>query len=155
MNLKINRFRPTVILLTLLFVFFKIQAQTASLENYIAEGLKSNLVFQQKNIDVKKAIHPLQHAESLFLPTVSFQWGYQGGAGGRSISLPVVDMMNPVYATLNQLTGTDEFSSISNVEKDFLAKNFYDAKIRTTMPIINTDLKYNKKIGEQKVALEK
>jgi outer membrane protein TolC len=155
MNLKINRFRLTVILLPLLFGFLSVHAQTGSLENYIAEGLKNNIVLQQKSIDVKKAIYALQHAESLFLPTVSFQGGYQTGAGGRSISLPVGDMMNPVYSTLNQLTGTEKFSSIGNVEQDFLAKNFYDAKIRTTMPIINTDLKFNKKIEEQKVALEK
>ncbi len=155
MNTKFNRFRLTVIFWPLLFGFLNVLAQTSSLENYIVEGLKNNLVLQQKNIDVDKALYALRYSESLFLPTVSLQGSYQTGVGGRSISLPIGDIMNPVYSTLNQLTGTDNFSLIDNVDQDFLPKNFYDAKIRTTMPILNTDLKYNRKIEGQKITLVK
>ncbi len=155
MNKKINRHRLTGIVLPLLFGSLSVLAQKNSLGNYIEEGLSNNLVLQQKNIVVKKAWYALQHAESLFLPTVSLQGSYQTGAGGRSISLPIGDLMNPVYATLNQLTGNGKFTTIKNVDQDFLANNFYDAKIRTTIPILNLNLNYNKKNEQQKTELVK
>lgn len=155
MNIHFNRFYLSVTLLPLLFCTLGIQAQQSSLASYIERGLKNNLVLQQKNIDVKKAGYSLKYAESLFLPTVSFQGSYQTGAGGRSISVPVGDLMNPVYTTLNQLMGSDKFPQIKNAEQDFLASDFYDARIRTSMPIFNSDLKYNKIIELQRAALEK
>jgi outer membrane protein len=155
MNTKCNRSCLTVILLPLLFCSLNIGAQTNSLEKYIEKGLENNLVLQQKNVDVKKAWFSLKNAESLFLPSVSFQGSYQTGAGGRSISLPVGDLMNPVYTTLNQLIGNEKFPTIKNVDQDFLSNNFYDAKIRTSIPIVNIDLKYNRKIEQEKVELEK
>lgn len=155
MDFLLRRFLLTVLLLLFWFYSFPIQAQQNSLENYIELGLRNNAVLQQKNLDVKKAWYALKTAESLFMPTVSFQTAYQSGAGGRSISLPVGDLMNPVYTTLNQLTGSDKFPAIANVDQAFLPTNFYDAKIRTLLPIFNRDLTYNRKLEEQKVELEK
>lgn len=155
MRKKINRFCLGVILLPFLFQSSELYSQESLLNKYIEEGLNSNLVLQQKNIDVKKAWYALKNAESLFLPVVSFQSSYQTGAGGRSISLPVGDLMNPVYSTLNQLIGSEKFPAIKNVNQDFLPNQFYDARIRTTVPIINTDMNYNRKIEQQKVELEK
>jgi outer membrane protein len=151
MTKKINRLCLAGIVLPLLFCSFSMHAQESSLDKYIEKGLADNLVLQQKNVDVKKAWYSLKNAESLFLPTVSFQASYQTGAGGRSISLPVGDLMNPIYTTLNQLTGSEKFSSIKNIDQDFLPTNFYDAKIRTSVPIINTDLKYNRQIAQEKI----
>ncbi len=154
MTVQFIRLRLAGILLPLLFGTLIVQAQSSSLDKYVAEGLKNNLVLQQKDIDIKKAFYALKYAESLFQPAVSFLGSYQTGAGGRSISLPVGDLMNPVYATLNQLTASDKFPAIKNVEQDFIANNFFDAKIRTTIPIFNRELNYNKKIQQQKVVLE-
>lgn len=155
MGTKINRFYLAVTLLSLMFCSAGIKAQKNTLDKYIEEGLSNNLVLQQKNKDVKKAWYALQYAESFFLPSVSFQGSYQTGGGGRSISVPVGDLMNPVYTTLNQLTGSEKFPQIKNVDQDFLPTDFYDAKIRTSIPIINTDLQYNKKIEQQKMELKK
>jgi outer membrane protein TolC len=66
----------------------------------------------------------------------------------------VGDMLNPVYASLNQLTGSDQFPQIENVNQNFLPHNFYDVKVHTTVPLINTDLIYNKKIQQQQVLLQ-
>jgi outer membrane protein len=155
MDFLLRRVLLTVLLLLLWLCSFPIQAQPNSLENYIELGLRNNVVLQQKNLDVKKAWYALKTAESLFMPTVSFQTAYQSGAGGRSISLPVGDLMNPVYTTLNQLTGSEKFPSIANVDQAFLPTNFYDAKIRTMLPIFNRDLIFNRKIEEHKFELEK
>lgn len=114
------------------------------LNNYIDSAFSNNLALQQKNISLEKSLLALQSAKSLYGPTVNFQGGYQTGEGGRSIALPVGDLLNPVYTTLNKLTASNNFPSIQNTETYFLPQNFYDVKIATAIPILNTDLKYNK-----------
>src|SRR5688572_30753872 len=109
------------------------------LEHYVAEGLKNNLVIQQKNISLKQAENALRIARNQFLPSIQLLADYTSGDGGRSISLPVGDLLNPVYQSLNQLTQSDQFPLIQNVDENFFPKNFYDAKVRTSLPIINTD----------------
>ncbi len=154
MKQQLNRLRLAALLLPLLYVPSVVQAQTNPLHKYVNEGLRNNFVLQQQKADIQKAMYSLQYAESFLKPSVSFLGSYQSGAGGRSISLPVGDLMNPVYATLNQLTGSDKFPAIANVEQDFIPQNFYDAKLRTTIPIFNKEYHYNRKIQQQKVVLE-
>ncbi|MFH0735205.1 MAG: TolC family protein [bacterium] len=128
--------------------------QFTPLEEYIQEGLKNNIVLQQKKISYDKAIYDLKNANSLFFPSVSLQTGYTSGKGGRSISIPVGDMLNPVYQTLNQLTNSNSFPQINNVSEDFLPYKFYDAKIRTSMPLLNTEIIYNKQIQSGRLHLK-
>jgi outer membrane protein TolC len=124
------------------------------LANYINEGLKQNIVLQQKNISFEKAQYVLKNAKGLFLPSVSLQAAYQTADGGRNIPLPLGDLMNPVYQTLNQITGANKFPMLENQTINFLPKNFHDAKLRTTVPIINTDIIYNNKIAKQQTVLK-
>jgi len=124
------------------------------LDNYVTEAFKNNIVLQQKNISLEKAQYTLKTAKSLFLPTVEFSTSWSTADGGRNIPLPLGDLLNPVYSTLNQLTATNNFPLMENQSINFLPKNYYDAKVRTTVAIINTDLGYNKKISEQQVILQ-
>lgn len=124
------------------------------LDQYIGEGLRNNLVLQQKDIALEKALVSLGIAKGMFMPTVNLQSSYTSGNGGRSISLPLGDMLNPVYATLNQLTDSKQFPSIENVKQNFFPSDFYDAHVRTAMPLLNTDLLYNQKIKQQQVLLQ-
>ncbi|MGK6351114.1 TolC family protein [Parapedobacter sp. DT-150] len=124
-----------------------------ALTGYIQEGLESNLVLRQRNISLQRADYALKTAKSMFLPSVNVQASYQTADGGRNIPLPIGDMLNPVYRTLNQLTQSDAFPQIENETINFLPRNYYDAHIRTTLPIINTDIGHNKRINEQRVRL--
>ena len=125
-----------------------------NLEKYIETGLKNNLVLQQKNISLENALNALKTANSLFFPSVDLKGDYQSGDGGRSISFPVGDMLNPVYRTLNQLTSGNEFPDINNFETNFFPQNFYDLKVRTSLPIINSDLIYNRTIRKQQITMQ-
>lgn len=140
---------------TLLFsmLVFATAAQTA-LDDYVEAGLTNNIVLQQKNIALDKALLSLKIAQGMFLPTVAMQGSYTSGDGGRSISIPVGDLMNPVYATLNQLTGTNAFPQIENVNENFFPNNLYDVHVRTSMPLYNSSLVYNKKIAAQQTELQ-
>jgi len=131
-------------------------AQTATkpvLNTYIQQALDSNLVIKQKTVTLEKSMLALQEARSYFLPAVQLGGSYSLAHGGRSIDIPVGDLMNPVYSTLNQLTGTTKFPQISNVEEQFLPNNFYDIKLRTTYPVLNPELKYNRQVKEQQIKL--
>lgn len=130
-----------------------VKAQS-SLDTYIDIGLQNNLVLQQKNISLEKALYSLKIAKGMFMPSLALIGNYTTGDGGRSISLPVGDLLNPVYSTLNQLTDSESFPQIENVEQNFFPQNFYDVRTRLSMPIFNTDLVYNKKIQSQQIQLQ-
>ena len=122
-------------------------AQTI-LDAYIAEGLKNNLVLEQRSISLEKALLNLKIARGRFMPSVALQANYTHGEGGRAIPLPVGDLLNPVYEALGSTT------RIENEKITFFPQNFYDAKVRTSMPLFNSDLIYNKKIQEQQILLK-
>ncbi|WEK33418.1 MAG: TolC family protein [Candidatus Pseudobacter hemicellulosilyticus] len=125
-----------------------------ALELYIQQGIDSNLVMQQKNVSLDKALLALRRARSLYAPTIAFQTLYQTGDGGRDIPLPLGDLLNGAYATLNQLTNSNAFPQLENQSINFFPRNFYDAKVRTTIPIYDKDLAYNKQISGQQVQLQ-
>ena len=139
--------------LTLILISGPVKAQTI-LDSYVKEGLANNIVLKQRNIALEKAMITLKIANSYFSPAIGVQGNYTSGNGGRSIAIPIGDFLNPVYSTLNQLTGSDNFSQIANVSQNFFPHNFYDAKVHTTLPLINMDLIYGKKISQQYVALQ-
>lgn len=141
------------VLLFMLFCFSIANAQNV-LKAYVDTAFKNNIVLQQKNVSLEKAQYALKTAKGLFLPTVAFQGAYQTADGGRNIPLPLGDLMNPVYNTLNQITGSNNFPMLENQTINFLPKNFHDAKLRTTVPIINTDIIYNRRIAQQQLVLK-
>jgi outer membrane protein len=132
-----------------------VASQENMLQQYIDSALKNNIALQQKNISIEKAMYSLKTAKALFQPTLAVQGSYQTGEGGRSISFPVGDLLNPVYATLNKLTSSNNFPQINNVETNFFPSNFYDLKVNSVMPIYNKDIQYNKLIQQQQLEIQK
>ena len=152
--------KTSLILLFFLLIVVSLTAEGQDTENddplgnYIREGLKTNLVLQRKNVSLNEALLALKTARSLFFPEANFQMSYQTAEGGRNIPLPLGDLLNGAYAKLNQLTGTQEFPQLNNESINFLPENYYDAKVHTTLPIVNTDLYYNRKIKQQQIVLK-
>ncbi|MFL0686149.1 MAG: TolC family protein, partial [Algoriphagus aquaeductus] len=116
------------------------------LEAYISFGLENNLVLKEKSIELEKSLLALKEAKSYFLPSLDFGANYTLASGGRTIDIPIGTLLNPVYATLNQLTGSNAFPQLENVSEQFLPDNFYDARFRASLPIYNKDLQYQKQI---------
>jgi len=125
------------------------------LSGYIKQALDSNLVLQQKQLDLKNGMLALKEARSYYLPSLSALGNYTLAQGGRQIAIPVGDLLNPVYSTLNQLTSSTRFPQISNVNEQFFPNNFYDVRVRTTYPILNPDIKYNRDIKTEQLNLTK
>lgn len=141
--------RKHLFTLLLMGLGMNVLAQEGPLDTYVRAGLESNLVLQEKKLGLQRGLLGLQNAKRLFLPSVNLNGSYTLAEGGRSIAFPAGDMLNPVYATLNQLTQSNTFPQISNVEEQFLPNNFYDLKVRTTMPLINSDLWHNRSLQTQ------
>ncbi|ANI89720.1 transporter [Arachidicoccus ginsenosidimutans] len=139
--------------LLLLFVTQGVFAQRTVLDDYIDSAIANNIVIQQKSIALDKAKLAFDIAKSYYLPTTSFLVDYQSADGGRDIQLPLGDLLNGVYSSLNQLTASNRFPQLSNESINFLPKNFYDARVHTTLPLYNPDIKYNKQLASQQVHL--
>ena len=80
-------------------------AQNPVLQEYITEGLQSNQGLKQVKLDYAANLSALKEARGLFFPDLSLNARYTVADGGRTIEFPVGDMLNPVYSTLNVLTG--------------------------------------------------
>ncbi|MBI3218029.1 MAG: TolC family protein [Bacteroidetes bacterium] len=147
--------RSYIFTFMLLMVSLQLAAQTSILDQYIQEGLKSNLQLQQEQLNYEKSEQSLQLARALFMPQVSANASYQLAGGGRKISFPVGDLLNGVYSTLNQLTGTTNFPQIQNVNEQFLANNFHDTKLRVIQPLFNPDIYFAYKAQKELTTVQK
>lgn len=124
------------------------------LDGYIAQGLANNVVLQQKHIAFDRAMQDLKEAKSLFLPSLNLNASYISGEGGRYFDFPVGDLVNPVYRTLNQFIGQERFPQVDNVQAYLNPKNYYDAHVRASLPLLNTDIIHNQRIQQHAVQLQ-
>src|SRR6185437_5877307 len=120
---------PKRIVLLLLIVAIGIQqlaAQNSSvLDDYLHLGLDSNLALHQRNFDLSRAQLDLKRAQSLFYPAAGFSSQYTVANGGRTQAIPIGDLLNGVYSTLNKLTGSSQFPQVSNQSIQFLPNDFH------------------------------
>jgi len=141
------------LLLSLFFTSGGLFAQT-SLDTYIEEGLTNNEGIKQNKIRLQKNINALKEAKALFFPALSVGGSYLHADGGRMIELAIGDMLNPVYSTLNELTGSQKFQDVENMSVQMNPENFYDARIRLSMPIYNAEIFYNHKINKSMLSMQ-
>jgi len=129
-------------------VAYSAPAQTI-LEHYIKKGLEGNLALHQKSFDLQKAEVDLKRAKTLFYPQASLNSQYTLASGGRTQDIPIGDLLNNVYSTLNQLTGQSKFPQVDNQKITFLPNDFHDTRLEVTLPLVNTDIYYNKAIKQE------
>lgn len=139
--------RPLLISLSLILSFGILSAQNSILENYIQEGIKNNLQLKQEELNYEKSVENLAIARSLFLPQLSTNASYSLANGGRKISLPVGDLLNPVYSKLN-------IPTIQNQSINFLPNNFHDTKLQLVQPIFNPDIYFNYKAQKELISVQ-
>jgi outer membrane protein len=151
---KLNVMPKTILLLLLALsaAFQHSSAQQGSpLDEYIRLGLDSNLALHQRNFDLSRAQLDLKRAKSLFYPQAGFSSQYTLANGGRSQEIPIGDLLNGVYSSLNRLTGSNKFPQVANQSIQFLPNDFHDTKMEVTVPILNTDLLHNKEVSAETI----
>lgn len=119
------------------------------LDQYIKKGLDSNLALHQQHFDLQKAQLDLKRAQTLFYPQASLNSQYTLASGGRTQDIPIGDLLNGVYSTLNQLTSSGKFPQVENQTINFLPNDFHDTRLEIAVPVVNRDLYYNRAIKKE------
>ncbi len=124
------------------------------LNEYVRIGIENNLSLKQKLSSYQKSLEALKEARGLFYPDISFNARFSLAEGGRELDLPVGDLLNPVYSTLNALTSSSMFPTIENQKFMFLRPIEQETKIRILQPVFNADIYYNTKIKRELTIFE-
>ncbi len=141
-------------ILALISLFWSTSRAQSVLQSYIEEGLRSNLQLKQEQLNYEKSVEGLNVARSLFMPQVAFNASYTLASGGRKIEFPIGDLLNPAYATLNKLTDSNQFPTLSNETITFLPNNFHDTKVRVIQPLFNPDIYFNYKAQKELISVQ-
>ncbi len=152
MSTTIKKVMPFNIIVMLFYVVGNTTlAQENLLDNYIQRALENNQGIRQQQFQLEKGLFALKEAQALYLPSVSVQGSYVKAQGGRTIDFPIGDLLNPVYTTLNQLTESSNFPQLENASIQLNPDNFYDLRLRTTLPLIDAEMWLNRKIKSEQI----
>jgi outer membrane protein len=106
-----------------------------AVDSLVADALTANLELDGASAGVAERWAALEQARARYLPSLDFSARYSRADGGRTIDFPVGDLLNPVYATLNQLTGSSRFPAVANQEINFQRTREQDTKVSLTQPL--------------------
>lgn len=132
-----------------------IVSEIVTIQDYLTLGLQQNLALQQIQTARDQAHSELRTARGRFLPEATLDASYSFASGGRTIDFPLGDLLNPVYGTLNDLTGQASFpTNLENVEQQLLPDNFHETRLRVVQPLFNTDIYYSYRAWRDLVSAE-
>ena len=147
--------KQIALLISLIFYTLPIKAQSSVLDRYIEEGLQNNLSLKAADLDINIQESSIDQANKLWAPRIDLNGSYLLATGGRTIVFPVGDLFNPTYATLNQLTGTQQFpTDLENFESQLTPNNFIDIQLNASKPLINSAIKHNQKIQNEVLLIQ-
>ncbi len=116
----------------------------AAAERYVREALARNLGLQEQDEEVATAQARLDIAAAAGRPRLDVIARYSVAEGGRTIDVPAGDLLNPAYATLNELLVAQgrppAFPTVANLEIPLLREREQDTRVRLTAPLINAEL---------------
>lgn len=139
---------------SLLFLPLIVVGQSNPLDAYIQEAIQNSHALKEKQFVLERNLLALEEAKRLYYPSVNLNGTYTLAAGGRRLEFPIGDLLNPVYSTLNQMTNSNQFPQVDNVNELLAPNNFYDIKVRAQQPIINAEIKINRSIKNAQVSLQ-
>jgi len=117
----------------------------AVLADYLAIALDGNLGLQREDISVQQSLAALAEARGRYLPQVSLESRFSRAEGGRTLDLPLGDLINPVYATLNELLIAQgrppAFSPIDNSEFAFLREQEQQTYVHLVQPLYAPEIR--------------
>jgi outer membrane protein len=109
------------------------------IDAYVDEGLRSNLSLQSQTLEVERNLAALDAAQARFLPAFALEARYTRADGGREISIPVGTLLNPAYATLNELLAAQgqapRFGTIEDQSIPFIREREQDTRVTVRQPI--------------------
>ncbi len=115
-------------------------AQDDPLEKYVEIGLNNNLALKQQKFSLAQSMEALKEAKGKYFPSIDIGARYTRAGGGREIVIPIGDLVNPIYKTLNALLeaqGIDPAfpEDIPNQTTPFLREREHETRARLVQPI--------------------
>ncbi len=148
-----NPFLTTLLLSVLLPA--ALYSQPGALARYIELGLSQNLELQRQQLALGRRQLEAKRARAAYLPQVDLAASYLLADGGRTIDVPVGDLLNPVYGALNQTVEGSPFpTDLENASEQLLPNNFHDTRLRVRQPLFNTGIHYGARIAEQQIEVQ-
>ncbi|MDQ3143187.1 MAG: TolC family protein [Bacteroidota bacterium] len=126
----------------------KLQAQSKNLDLYLLQLESTHPEIIKARLAEQKSILGIKESRTYYLPDIQFLGSYTMSQGGRRIDLPVGDLLNPVYMSLNKLNNSNQFTTIENTSVALLPNNFHDIKFRITQALYRPELSINTRIKE-------
>jgi outer membrane protein len=112
----------------------------AVIDDYVREGLKSNLALQAQSLEVERSTAALAEARASYFPELALDARYTRAQGGRTIELPLGQALNPAYQTLNDLLIAQgqppRFPAVQDETIAFLREEEQDTRITLRMPLL-------------------
>jgi outer membrane protein len=122
-----------------LAVSISIPSQAAPLaqviDQYVQEGLQSNLALHTESLEVERSLAALDGARARFFPELSFAARYSRAEGGREFDVPLGTLLNPVYSTLNDLLGQQQFPQVADQTIKFQREREQDTRVSLRQPL--------------------
>jgi pimeloyl-ACP methyl ester carboxylesterase len=104
------------------------------LQQLVDEALAANLELRASSMTVQQRLAALAQARARYLPAIDLAARYSIADGGRTIDIPVGDLVNPIYETLEQLLDAQgqprPFPRVRNQSIDLLRNPEQETKLR-------------------------
>src|SRR5256712_2169592 len=105
------------------------------LGHLVTEALRTSLGLEGERLAERRVAAEVREARGLFFPSLGLQSRYSRLGGVPNIG----DLINPAYATLNQLTGTSRFPTNIN----FTLPQRHESRLELVQPIFNAGILAN------------
>jgi len=109
------------------------------LREVLDDALAANLELRAGSAAIQQRLAALDQARARYLPVLDVAARYSWADGGRTIEFPVGDLLNPVYATLDELLVASgqppRFPRIENQSITFLRGNEQETKLVLEQPL--------------------
>jgi len=116
----------------------------AGLREVLDDALAANLELRAGTATVEQRMAALDQARARYLPSIDFAGRYSVADGGRTIEFPVGDLLNPVYATLDQLLVASgqppQFPRVDNQSIPLLREHEQETKFALEQPLFEPRL---------------
>jgi outer membrane protein TolC len=106
----------------------------------VAEALENNLGLAQEDLVVERAEAGVREARSRFFPALSLDSRYSELSGALNLG----DFVNPAYAALNQMSGTNQFPTNLDVTLPFR----HESRLRLTQPLFDASILANHSLAK-------
>ncbi len=119
---------------------------------YVDQALAANLGLDRERRDLDSARARLEAARGALGPRLDFTARYTLARGGRTLDMPVGDLVNPVYSALNRLTASDQFPSVENQSIAFLRRHEQETKLRLLQPLYHPEVRRGVEASREQTA---